>query len=67
MPETKFVKIVSDGQEYCLLWDWSKHLTPIDLKTSYTYASGPFKSVMDADTEADKAISPGWTPIRYRR
>jgi hypothetical protein len=62
MPETEYVKIVFDGQEYWLLWRWNKLLTPTDLKYSYTYASGPFDSI----AQAEQMVTPGWTLEPYR-
>jgi len=61
MCEARFVKIMFDGQEYWLLWEWNKHLSPTQLRDSYTYASGPFHSAVEAET----AITSDWTPIRY--
>ena len=62
MPEIKQVKIVSDGQEYWLLWHWEKvwlpnmHPAHEQLSGRYSYVSGPFGSA----AEAEQAIPDGW-------
>jgi hypothetical protein len=61
MPETKFVKLVFDGQWYWLLWHWNKQVTPTQLNNSYTFASGPFPSIV----EAERAVTSGWMLTPY--
>jgi hypothetical protein len=64
VPETKYVKIVFDGQSYWLLWRWNPYLDPAPgaLSGDYRYATGPFNTVEDAK----KTITEGWTTIDFK-
>jgi hypothetical protein len=63
MPETKFVKIVFDGQAYWLLWRWGAcvHPTPDSLTAIYSYVSGPFENL----GKAQEVIPDDWTLIPF--
>jgi hypothetical protein len=65
MPETKYVKIVFDGQEYWLLWRWRPDIQPMpdNLTAGYSHVSGPFERL----SKAQEAIPNDWTPIPFRR
>jgi hypothetical protein len=61
----RLAKIVFDGRDYWVLWNW--HSIPVSppLTHGFTHADGPFSSPEEASAAAQS--TEGWTVVPFKR